>query len=53
MKLNNPHLNEKLAAMQEAAMINDEPLGSSPDSPNMNGKNVVVSLDEYTDATSV
>jgi G protein-coupled receptor 158 len=49
MKLGNPHLSVKLSAMTEAAMRKDSP----PPSPNMNGKRVVINLDEFKDGTSL
>ncbi len=54
MKLGNPHLMHKLSAMTEAA-CKEEPPGSSPPahSPNMNGKRVVINLDNFKDATSL
>ena len=52
MKLGNPHLTFKLSAMTEAAM-KDEPPDSVPNSPNVNGKRVVINLDDFKDATSV
>ena len=52
MKLNNPHLSYKLCAMTEAAM-KGEPPDSAPTSPSMNGKRVVINLDEFKDGTSL
>ena len=52
MKLGNPHLGSKLSAMTEAAMKEDME-HSEPNSPNMNGKRVVINLDEYRDGTSL
>lgn len=52
MKLGNPHLTFKLSAMTEAAM-KEEPPDSTPNSPNMNGKRVVINLDEFRDGTSL
>ena len=52
MKLGNPHLGYKLSAMTEAAK-KEEPPDSTPSSPNMNGKRVVINLDEFKEATSV
>ena len=52
MKLGNPHLTYKLSAMTEAAM-KGEPPDSTPNSPNMNGKRVVINLDEFQDGTSL
>ncbi len=64
MKLGNPHLTHKLSAMTEAAIKadNDDDVTtydasydatSTPASPNMNGKRVVINLDEFKDATSL
>ena len=56
MKLGNPHLGQKLSAMTEAAGIREDTtcLDNSPaNSPNMNGKRVVINLDHYSDATSL
>lgn len=38
--------------MTEAAM-KEEPPDSTPNSPNMNGKRVVINLDEFRDGTSL
>ena len=57
MKLGNPHLTQKLSAMTEAAIKadndNDDDVISTPTSPNMNGKRVVINLDDFKDATSL
>jgi G protein-coupled receptor 158 len=54
MKLGNPHLTIKLSAMTEAAMKEEPPGNSTPaHSPNMNGKRVVINLDNFKDATSL
>lgn len=52
MKLGNPHLQHKLSAMTEAAKKDDLP-ESTPSSPNINGKRVVINLDDYHEATSL
>lgn len=52
MKLGNPHLQHKLSAMTEAAKKDDLP-DSTPSSPNVNGKRVVINLDDYHEATSL
>lgn len=51
MKLGNPHLGYKLSAMTEAAK-KEEPTDSPPPSPNINGKRVVINLDDYKDTTT-
>ena len=60
MKLGNPHLTHKLSAMTEAAIKADtdddvihDVICSTPTSPNMNGKRVVINLDDFKDATSL
>ena len=57
MKLGNPHLTHKLSAMTEAAIKadndNDDDVISTPTSPNMKGKLVVINLDDFKDATSL
>ncbi len=53
MKLGNPHLTHKLSAMTEAAIKADDEMDSTPTSPNMNGKRVVINLDDFKDATSL
>ncbi|XP_064610873.1 LOW QUALITY PROTEIN: probable G-protein coupled receptor CG31760 [Liolophura sinensis] len=51
MKIGNPHLQHKLSAMTEAAR--DDLPDSAPSSPNLNGKRVVINLDNFHEATSV
>ena len=53
MKLGNPHLTYKLSAMTEAAMKEEPPDELPAYSPNMNGKRVVINLDNFQDATSL
>ncbi|KAK2152979.1 hypothetical protein LSH36_312g01017 [Paralvinella palmiformis] len=55
MKLGNPHLTVKLSAMTEAAMKTEPADCCTPPahSPNMNGKRVVINLDNFKDATSL
>ena len=52
MKLGNPHLGYKLSVMTEAAKRED-PSESLPPSPNLNGKRVVINLDDFKDSTSL
>ena len=65
MRCNNPHLgnhlNDKLSAMQDAALLHDNGGGDTSattamlgqTSPSMNGRRIVISLDEYRDGTSL
>ena len=53
MKLGNPHLMYKLSAMTEAAMKEEPPDTPPAHSPSMNGKRVVINLDNFQDATSL
>ena len=64
MKLGNPHLTYKLSVMTEAAMIDDPSYTQSLampttidtqalSTPTLNGKRVMINLDEYKDATSL
>ena len=53
MKLGNPHLGHKLSAMTEAAMKEESTNMSPPISPNVNGKRVIINLDNFQDATSL
>ncbi|KAK3610032.1 hypothetical protein CHS0354_032381 [Potamilus streckersoni] len=52
MKIGNRHLQHKLSAMTEAAQKEDSP-DSTPTSPNMNGKRVVINLDDYHESTTL
>ena len=52
MKIGNPHLTHKLSAMTEAAKKEETP-DSIPASPNVNGKRVMINLDDFKDATRV
>ena len=52
MKIGNRHLQHKLSAMTEAAQKEDSP-NSSPSSPKMNGKRVVINLDMFKEATTL
>ncbi|XP_069112828.1 metabotropic glycine receptor-like [Argopecten irradians] len=52
MKIGNRHLQHKLSAMTEAAQKEDSP-NSSPSSPSMNGKRVVINLDSFKEATTL
>ncbi|PVD21196.1 hypothetical protein C0Q70_19364 [Pomacea canaliculata] len=53
MKLGNRHLQYKLSAMTEAANKEDLPPDSTPTSPNLNGKRIVINLDDYNESTNV
>jgi hypothetical protein len=52
LKLGSSHLTHKITAMIDAS-VRDDLLDSTPSSPNVNGKRVVINLNDYTDATSV
>ncbi|ESO87905.1 hypothetical protein LOTGIDRAFT_127003, partial [Lottia gigantea] len=52
MKLGNRHLQHKLSAMTEAAKKEDQ-IDSTPSSPNLNGKRIIINLDNYNDSTNV
>ncbi|KAL5021248.1 hypothetical protein ScPMuIL_000403 [Solemya velum] len=52
MKIGNRHLQYKLSAMTEAAQKDDLP-DSIPTSPNVNGKRVVINLDDFHEATTL
>ncbi|XP_041376919.1 probable G-protein coupled receptor CG31760 [Gigantopelta aegis] len=52
MKLGNRHLQHKLSDMIEAAQKGDLP-DSSPSTPNLNGKRIVINLDDYHESTNV
>jgi G protein-coupled receptor 158 len=52
MKMGNRHLQHKLSAMAEAAQKEDFP-DSTPSSPNLNGKRVVINLDDYHESTTL
>ncbi|KAL8613926.1 hypothetical protein ACOMHN_032916 [Nucella lapillus] len=53
MKLGNRHLQYKLSAMTEAANKEELPPDSTPTSPNLNGKRIVINLDDYNESTNV
>ncbi|CAH1779230.1 unnamed protein product [Owenia fusiformis] len=57
MKLGNPHLTNKLSAMADLAMKEEPPDDSTPSTPNLNtninGKRVVINLDDFKDATAL
>lgn len=53
MKLGNRHLQHKLSAMTEAAQKEDSPDESTPTTPNMNGKRVVINLDDFKESTTL
>ena len=53
MKLGNRHLQYKLSAMTEAANKEELPPDSTPSSPNVNGKRIVINLDDYNESTNV
>ena len=53
MKLGNRHLQYKLSAMTEAANKEELPPDSTPSSPNLNGKRIVINLDDYNESTNV
>ncbi|XP_064641576.1 metabotropic glycine receptor-like [Lineus longissimus] len=52
LKLGSSHLDRKITAMIDASVKQDL-VDSTPSSPNVNGKRVVISMNNYTDATSV
>lgn len=52
MKIGNRHLQHKLSAMTEAAKKEDTP-NSTPTTPNMNGKRVVINLDHFKESTEL
>ncbi|WAR11603.1 Y1760-like protein [Mya arenaria] len=51
MKIGNRHLQHKLSAMTEAAQKDDSPEESKPCTPNMNGKRVIINLDDFKEST--
>ena len=53
MKIGNRHLQHKLSAMTEAAQKDDSPDESTPTTPNMNGKRVVINLDDFKESTTL
>lgn len=53
MKLGNRHLQYKLSAMTEAANKDELPPDSTPSSPNLNCKRIVINLDDYNESTNV
>lgn len=52
MKIGNRHLQYKLSAMTEAAQKDDLP-DSTPSTPNLNGKRIIINLDDYHESTNV
>ena len=55
MKIGNRHLQHKLSAMTEAAQKDDSPEESKPCTPNMNmnGKRVIINLDDFKESTTL
>ncbi|KAL4234147.1 hypothetical protein ACF0H5_005800 [Mactra antiquata] len=53
MKIGNRHLQHKLSAMTEAAQKDDSPDDSKPSTPNMNGKRVIINLDDFKESTTL
>lgn len=53
MKIGNRHLQHKLSAMTEAAQKEDSPEESNPCTPNMNGKRVIINLDDFKESTTL
>jgi hypothetical protein len=53
MKIGNRHLQHKLSAMTEAAQKDDSPDESRTGTPNMNGKRVIINLDDFKESTTL